>query len=93
MLEKLKIFFEKKIKKYYKIKLLKLIYGILFYRNLTKNNFAKSEGIIELLIFYKLLKADNNLDFVKTRFNITAYNYETNLKTSSYLNGELNLRS
>jgi len=85
-----KKYLEFKIEKNYKSKILKLLYGFLFIKNIEQNTFAKANGVIEILSYYKILKKQKiSKSFVKNRFNNASNGYEATVGNSSYEDGEL----
>jgi len=84
----LRKFLEKKIQKHYRKKWIKLLYGVLFFNQIKKNKFAKSNGVLEVLAYYRLSKSKISNDFVKKRFNKDAKTYDEDVTRGGYKNGE-----
>ena len=78
------------ISRFYKNKYLKIIYGV-FSENPEIDDFARRNGVIELLYRKSMIKTDNPIcnEFIETRFNRTALVYEENVKKSGYTSREL----
>jgi predicted TPR repeat methyltransferase len=82
-------FLEEKIKKYYRKKWLKLLYGVLFFKGIKRNKFAESSGVLEVLGYFKFFKPQISTEFVKERFNTNANRYQKVVFNGDYHKGEL----
>ena len=82
-------FLEVKIKKHYRIKWLKLLYGVLFFTGIERNKFAEASGVLEVLGYFKLFQPLISTEFVKARFNTNSNRYQQEVFDSDYHKGEL----
>lgn len=85
----LRKFLEEKIKKYYRRKWIKLLYGVLFFKGIERNKFAEQSGVLEVLGYFKLFKPLISTEFVKARFNTNSNRYQQVVFDGDYHKGEL----
>ena len=88
----MKRFFQMLIVKFYKSKLLKIAYGVIFQSTILEDEFAKSHGVIETMAHFKLLKEPKvSSSFVKKRFNNSSIRYEKTVELAGFEGGEMGM--